>query len=152
MQAVLDDDHLHDLGTLLFGFSSFWMYTWFCQYLLIWYVNIPEETAYYRLRLQGNWPVWLFVDLALNWAIPFVVLLFRAAKRNPWILGTVAVLVFVGRWVDLSLMILPTQADSSSLPSMTDVGLLLGSVGVFALAAFWSLGNAPLVPRQQVTT
>ena len=32
---VLTKDHLHDLGKLLFGFSTFWAYIWFCQYMLI---------------------------------------------------------------------------------------------------------------------
>src|SRR6516165_6317614 len=52
---VLTWRHLHDLGTLLFGFSSFWMYIWFCQYLLIWYVNNPEETVYFWRRQQPGW-------------------------------------------------------------------------------------------------
>ncbi len=43
LKAVFTEDRLHDLGTLLFAFSSFWMYAWFCQYMLIWYVNIPRR-------------------------------------------------------------------------------------------------------------
>ena len=141
-RASVNENHLHDLGTLLFSFSCFWMYTWYCQYMLIWYVNNPEETAYFRVRSQGTWPVWLLLDLALNWAIPFMVLLFRSAKRNPWILGMVAVLVVVGRWVDLSLMILPTQADASSLPGLLEVGLLFGAAGVFVLVFLRRLNQA----------
>jgi hypothetical protein len=149
LQAVVNGDHLHDLGTLLFAFSSFWMYAWFCQYLLIWYVNNPEETTYYRLRWDGVWPVWLFLNLALNWVVPFVVLLFRSAKRNPWVLGGVALLVLAGRWVDLSLMILPTQEAASAVPGLLEAGLLLGTIGVFVLVVFWSLRKAPLVPLQE---
>jgi hypothetical protein len=148
LRSAVNENHLHDLGTLLFAFSSFWMYTWYCQYMLIWYVNNPEETSYFRLRSQGYWPVWLFVDLALNWAVPFVVLLFRSVKRNPWLLAMVALLVLVGRWVDLSLMILPTQAAASPLPGLLDAGLLLGTVGVFVLVVYLSLRKAPLVPLQ----
>jgi Ni/Fe-hydrogenase subunit HybB-like protein len=146
LQAVLNENHLHDLGTLLFAMSSFWMYTWFCQYLLIWYVNNPEETAYLRRRWQGSWPVWLFLDLALNWAIPFLVLLSRSAKRNPRVLGTVAALVLAGRWVDLFLMIFPSQVAEASMPGALDVGLLLGAAGLFGLAFFRGLSKASLVP------
>lgn len=149
LRSAVNETHLHDLGTLLFAFSSFWMYTWYCQYLLIWYVNNPEETAYYRIRSQGGWPFWLFLDLALNWAIPFVMLLFRSAKRNPWLLGMVALLVLVGRWVDLSLMILPGQGDAAQLPGVLEAGLLLGTVGVFVLVVSRSLQKAPLVPLHE---
>lgn len=149
LQAVLNDDHLHDLGTLLFAFSSFWMYTWFCQYLLIWYVNNPEETAYFRRRWHGNWPAWLFLDLVLNWGIPFLVLLFRSAKRNPLVLGTVAVVVLAGRWVDLFLMILPSQKDAVPALGAIEVGLLLGAGGLFALAVFRGLSKGSLVPLHE---
>jgi hypothetical protein len=144
--AVVNENHLHDLATLLFAFSSFWMYTWFCQYLLIWYVNNPEETVYLRAQWQGYWPVWMFLDIALNWAVPFVVLLFRRAKRTAWLLGPVALLILVGRWVDLSLMILPTQAGAPQVPGLLEAGLLLGTMGLFGLLVFRSLQQAPLVP------
>jgi len=42
-------DVLHDLGKLLFAFAFFWGYIWFCQFMLIWYTNMPEETGYYAL-------------------------------------------------------------------------------------------------------
>jgi hypothetical protein len=148
LQAIITRDHWHDLGTLLFSFSCFWMYTWFCQYLLIWYVNNPEETAYYRQRWQGDWPVLGFLDVALNWAIPFVVLLFRFAKRSPRILGAVALVILAGRWVDLSLMIGPSQAAAVPVPGLVEVGLLIGSAGIFAVAVFQSLGKAALVASQ----
>jgi hypothetical protein len=146
LRTVVHSDHLHDLGTLLFAFSSFWMYTWFCQYLLIWYVNNPEETAYYRQRWDGNWPALWLVDLALNWGIPFVVLLPRAPKRNPWVLGVVAILVLAGRWVDLSLMIFPTQGNADPVPGALEGGLFLGMAGLFGLAVCRALGRAPLMP------
>jgi hypothetical protein len=147
LRAHVTAAQLHDLGTLLFSMSCFWMYVWFCQYLLIWYVNNPEETAYFRIRQEGDWPLWLYASLALNWAIPFVVLLPRVAKQNPWILGTVASLVVVGRWIDLSLVILPTQGASLRHSALViDVGCLLGTVCIFLLAFFWCLKSAPLIP------
>lgn len=146
LRALLSEDHLHDLGTLLFAFSSFWMYIWFCQYLLIWYVNNPEETAYYRQRRLGIWPALLFVDLALSWGIPFLVLLFRSAKRNPRVLGTIAVVVLAGRWVDLFLVIVPSQGDTVPMPGAIEAGLVLGTTGLFALAVFRALSKASLVP------
>ena len=51
LRDVLNDEHLHDLGKLLFAFSVFWVYIWFSQYMLIWYTNIPEETTYFHSAL-----------------------------------------------------------------------------------------------------
>jgi len=142
--STIDRDVLHDLGTLLFSFSSFWMYLWFCQYMLIWYVNNPEETTYF-LRRQGGWSAVLYLSLALNWGIPFVVLLFHSAKRSPRILGTVAVLVLCGRWVDLFLAILPTQDTASPVAGPLEWGLILGGIGAVGLTIARYLGRrAPL--------
>jgi hypothetical protein len=149
LQNVLSEDHLHDLGTLLFAFSSFWMYTWFCQYLLIWFVNIPEETSYLRQRWQGNWPTLMFLDIGLNWGVPFIVLLFRAAKRDPVVLGTVAIVVLAGRWVDLFVMVLPSQGNTVPVLGALEVGLLLGTIGLFGLAVLRGLSRASLVPLHE---
>ena len=146
LRTFLTADHLHDLGTLLFAFSSFWMYTWFCQYLLIWYTNHPGETVYLRRRWEGDWPILLLLDLVLNWGIPFVVLLFRETKRRPAILATVCLVVLAGRWVDLFVMIFPSQGDTLAVPGATEAGFGLGAVGIFGLAVFWALARAPLVP------
>jgi hypothetical protein len=146
LSTFLTEEHLHDLGTLLFAFSSFWMYTWFCQYLLVWYTNHPDETAYFLRRRRGAWPALVFLDLALNWGVPFLVLLFRAAKRNPRILAAVAIVILAGRWVDLFVMIFPSQGETLAIPCVADIGLALGAAGIFGLAVVWSLAQAPLVP------
>jgi hypothetical protein len=146
LSATLTKDHFHDLGTLLFGFSSFWMYVWFCQYLLIWYANQPEETVYFVHRWQGAWPTLMLVDVVLNWGVPFLVLLFRAGKRSPSVLGAVCFLVLIGRWFDLFVMIFPSQQEGTSIPGLLEGGLLCGAAGVAGLVFFWSFGNAPVVP------
>jgi hypothetical protein len=139
-------DHLHDLGTLLFAFSSFWMYIWFCQYLLIWYTNHPEEAVYFRRRLEEPWAGFLLADLVLNWGIPFLVLLFRGAKRNPAILAAVAVLILAGRWVDLFVMIAPSQGQTLAVPGILEAGVALGAVGIVGLVVCTALARAPLIP------
>jgi hypothetical protein len=146
LNGFVTRDRLHDLGTLLFGFSSFWAYAWFCQYMLIWYTNHPEETGYIRRRSAGPWGALLIVDLLLNWGIPFAVLLFRGAKCRPLIVAAVALVVLAGRWADLALIIFPTQAGLPAAPGIIEVGPLLGGLAVFGLVVVRALAQAPLVP------
>ena len=82
LRGIFTDDHLHDLGKLLLGFSCFWMYIWFSQYMLIWYTNMPEETSYYILRTQGPWGPLMIANVVLNWIVPFFILLPRPCKRS----------------------------------------------------------------------
>lgn len=105
--GLVHDSHLHDLGKLLFGFSTFWAYIWVSQYLLIWYANIPEEAVYFVERTRGAWTLPFALVLVLNWLLPFCLLLSRSAKRNPKILAGAAVAVLAGRWLDLYVHIGP---------------------------------------------
>ena len=45
----------HDLGKLCFGFTVFWTYLMWAQFLVIWYGNLPEETGFVFARLWGAW-------------------------------------------------------------------------------------------------
>ena len=108
LRGILTAEHLHDLGKLLFAFSTFWMYIWFSQYMLIWYTNIPAEAAYFSRRMNGGWLVLSLLNVALNWVVPFFALIRRDVKRDRALLGAVCVVVLAGRWVDLYLMIFPS--------------------------------------------
>ncbi len=76
MRDAVSDHQLHDLGKMLFAFSTFWAYIWTCQYLLIWYGNIPEEVTHYVSRTNGPWLYLFALNLIVNWVVPFLVLAF----------------------------------------------------------------------------
>jgi hypothetical protein len=104
MRSYVTDEHLHDLGKLLLGFTVFWVYIWYCQYMLIWYTDLPEETSWYLARKAGTWGSLTAPNLILNWLVPFVVLLPRAAKRSEAVLVRVAWVVLVGHALDLYIL------------------------------------------------
>lgn len=86
----VNEEHLHNLGKLLFAFSTFWMYIWFSKYMLIWYANIGEETVFYVARLRNVWGPLFLLNMLLNWVVPFAALLPRGSKRSARSLGRVA--------------------------------------------------------------
>jgi hypothetical protein len=146
LQHVLNEDHLHDLGKLLFAFSIFWMYIWLSQYLLIWYADIPEETAYFIRRVHGPWFGLFVANVVLNWLVPFVVLLRRDTKRRRKTLGWVAAIVLMGRWLDVYLMIFPSVVGATPRIGLWEVGLTAGAIGGFGLVLARILGGTPAVP------
>lgn len=89
----------------------------------------------------------LFVmNLLLNWVVPFFVLLPRASKRDGTILARVALVVLVGRWLDLYQMIFPPVAGESPVFGLWEIGITLGLVGAAVVLVLRRLGKAPLVP------
>jgi hypothetical protein len=145
-RQVLTTEHVHDLGKLLFGFSTFWMYLWFFQYMLVWYVNNPEETNYFARRLHGGWRPLFLLDIALNWGIPFLVLLPRASKQRVGVLVAVSVVILAGRWLDLYIAILPYAGEPTLTTLAWELGLLAGAGGLFALVFFAAFGKAAVIP------
>ncbi|MCB9845688.1 MAG: hypothetical protein H6811_06860 [Phycisphaeraceae bacterium] len=83
LTGLVTSEHAHDVGKLVFGFTVFWAYITFSQYFLIWYSNIPEESAWFVNRSQDGWQNLGAVLILGHFIVPFLVLLFRDVKRNP---------------------------------------------------------------------
>jgi hypothetical protein len=142
------DAHLHDVGKLLFAFSTLWAYLWFSQFMLIWYANLPEETVYFEARWTGGWTPVFFGTLIINWALPFVLLISRKAKRNGAFVAGVAALVLVGRWLDLYQMAAPASfPQRPSLPGPLELAGFIGPLALFAFFVARTFGRVPLVAR-----
>ena len=146
LASAVNRSHLHDLGKLLFAFSTFWAYIWVCQYLLIWYGNLLEEIPFYVVRTRGAWrPLFVLAPL-LNWLLPFAVLLPRAAKRDPRVLAGAAAVVLAGHWLDLYLIVAPAVLPAPRL-GLLEMLITAGYAGLFFLAGSRILAGAPLLAR-----
>ena len=99
-------EHTHDLGKYIFGFSVFWAYLWFSQFMLIWYANNGEETQYFFIRFE-QFKILFFANLLLNFVSPFLILMMNTSKRTVGTLGFVAGLVIFGHWLDFYQMLKP---------------------------------------------
>lgn len=102
------ENHLHDLGKFLFGFSVFWTYVWFSQFMLIWYGNIPEDTMYFVKRFDVPLFKWLFLGtFFINFVFAFLFLLKRSAKRQFLTAGFASAVLIIGHYMDFYLMVAP---------------------------------------------
>jgi hypothetical protein len=141
----VNKEHLHDLGKYLFGFSVFWMYLWFSQYMLIWYANIPEETVYFIQRIE-EYNFLFYGNFLINFFAPFLILIHRRAPRLKRVMVIGAIIVFIGHWIDLYLAIMPGVLGDKASIGITEIGLTIGYVGLFLWVVFRSLAKAKLVP------
>jgi hypothetical protein len=146
LPGVFSAEHFHDLGKLLFAFTVFWAYIAFSQYLLIWYGNIPEETIWYRHRLEGRW-LTLSVALAVgHFVVPFFFLLPRAVKRNSTALVGAAAWMLLMHLMDVFWLVAPDVRGQAAIPGIFDGAALLAVGGAFLAAFAWLLRWHPLVP------
>lgn len=142
----ITDEHFHDLGKLLFAFTTFWMYIWFSQYMLIWYANITEESVYYIQRQQRYWMPLFILNVILNWVFPFIALLPKRVKRTGHLLARVAGVVVIGRWLDLYLMIQPATGNAQPRFMPWDAGAIVGVSALFVLVFIRAIRKAAPIP------
>lgn len=128
---VITAEHYHDLGKFMFGFAGFWAYIAFSQYMLIWYANLPEETIWFRHRLDGSWGPATTLLIFWHFVIPFIVLMFRAAKRSRLVLGTMTLWFLVAHFMDLYWLAMPVL-DHHFAVEIIDVTMWLGMCFFFA--------------------
>jgi len=145
--AFIRVDHMHDLGKLLFAFSIFWTYLWFSQYLLIWYGHIPEETAYFVQRRE-DFELLFFLNLALNFVVPFFGLMkLDMKKKMNWLAG-VAGVVLVGHWLDYFQMIMPGAAGEHAGIGVMEIAMTFFYAGVFLFVVLRALASKPLLVKK----
>ncbi len=152
LEGLVRDEHFHDLGKLLFGFTIFWAYISFSQYFLIWYANIPEETSFMMARREHGW---LSLSSALvvgKFVIPFLALLPRPNRRSMAVLPLVCVWILGMHLLDLFWVVQPelTKGPDAPGPSLTPVVIagILSPLCVMLGAFLWRIASVPLVPLQ----
>jgi hypothetical protein len=137
--------HLHDFSRYIFMLSIVWGYFWFAQFMIIWYGNIPEETAYYNVRWQEGWKVLFFLEIGLNWFVPFMLLLPVKTSRNMTLVTVVIVFLIIGQYIDLFVQVIPGTSGAFEI-GWISVGTFLGYAGLFALVVATTLSKAKIIP------
>lgn len=126
----VNKEHLQDLGKYMFAFSIFWTYLWFDQFMLIWYGNIPEETIYFKIRMQGAYKGLFYLNLILNFIAPFLIFMKAATKRNYAIVTFMSIVIIFGHWIDFYQMVMPSTVWQNPHLSWFEFGIALGFVGI----------------------
>ncbi len=145
-------DNIQDLGKLMLAFIVFWGYVEFCQYMLIWYANIPEETFWFKYRFANSgWRTLTIILLVGHLFIPFLFLLPRTLKRSrPFMIGA-TIYVLAMHWVDHVWVIMPQFGFDGKDTAPFVLGLpellcFVGLGGLFVSAFCFIASDRALVP------
>ena len=144
LEAYITPNHFWDIGKILFGFSIFWVYQFWSQYLPIWYANMPEETWWVFLRFEAPWRAIAFTVLTMVFLLPFLGLMNIYTKKNPFWLATFSVIVMVGMWLERHLLVMPSLHPDSVWIGLPEIGVTLGFLGVFGWAVQGFVSKYPM--------
>ena len=143
----VNSSHIHDLSKFMFGFSVFWTYLWFSQFMLIWYANIPEEVTYFKIRIDSfTVPFW--GALIMNFVFPILVLINTDFKRVAPIIVGAGVVILCGHYIDFFNMVMPATVGDQWFIGVSEISSVLFFLGLFIFVVFTALTKAPLTPKR----
>jgi hypothetical protein len=148
LTRVINAEHLHDIGKLVFAFTVFWAYISFSQFMLIWYANIPEETTFFHLRMgEGNpWETIGIVLMAGHFGLPFLFMMPRTIKRNSKALLAGCIYMLMLHFVDLCWAILPANSHATGTITASAVLIALGLFSIMWGTALLMMRRSALLP------
>jgi hypothetical protein len=143
----VNTSHIHDLAKFMFGFSVFWTYLWFSQFMLIWYANIPEEVTYFKTRIElYNLP--FFGAVVMNFVFPILILINTDFKRISWVLVMAGTVILLGHYIDFFNMIMPGTVGDQWFIGVSEIASVMFFFGLFIYVVFTALTKAPLLPKR----
>lgn len=148
-------EHFHDLGKFLFGFTFFWGYIAFSQFMLQWYGNIPDEVGWFMRHgastaAPNDFSRVVIILLFGHFLLPFPGLLSRHVKRDKTGLSFWATWMLVFCWFDIFWLVAP-QLDNGNLHlGLLDLAeylaVMLGIGGIFVAFVVRRASHNPVRP------
>jgi hypothetical protein len=148
LEGVVRPAHFHDLGKLLFMFIMLWGYMAFSQLLIVWSGNLSTEIPWYLPTFGTTWGWVGGALIAVQFLIPFLLLLSRQIKRNPAALCGVVGIIVVMRFVDLFWIVMPSYHPSGFHVNWMNFSVPLALGGIWIAAFLGQLKKRPLLPLQ----
>jgi hypothetical protein len=137
--------HLWDIGKIAFGFSIFWVYQFWAQYMVIWYGNLPDETGWVFLRFEEPWRTLAFTVGVMVFLIPFIGLMNWYTKKSPFWLGTFSIVILIGIWLERHILVMPSLHPDSVWVGLPEIGISLGFLGLFGWRVHNFVSKYPIV-------
>ena len=127
----------HDIGKLFFAFCLVWADFFYAQFVVIWYGNIPEETAYIIERtMAAPWNTLAWTIFIGCFVAPFLILINRRIKTVPKAMIVICLAVMTGIWLEHYLLLGPAfHHHTHHLPlGWVEVAVAVGFFGLLAAA------------------
>ncbi len=142
LEAYLTNKHFDALAKLCLLTSLIVLYAYLTEFFMAWYSGEPPERGVFWNRVFGPywWATWTM--LVCNGLVP-ILLWFKRVRRSIAALFVISIFVNIGMWFERFVIIVTSLSHEYEpfawgmyRPSLTEMGIVLGSFGWFC---FWFL-------------
>ena len=157
LQDVITERHLQCVAKLLLAMALMLAYSYAVEQFMAWYSADPyERFTFLSARPRGPYAWAFWATMALNLLTPQLFWWERWRRSLP-ALFTAGILVLVGMWLERFLIIVSSlnrdflpSSWHLYVPTLVDLGILAGSLGLFTLLILLFLRFVPLVSLSEV--
>lgn len=134
-----------DLGNVLLTLVMLWAYIAFTQFLVIWAADLPHEIGWYLVRATPSWKAVAVTVFALQFALPFVAMLFRSFKREPRRLAALCVAILLAHALEMLWLVAPGFRAGTAWFDWTDLAALACVGGLCGARFLACIASVPSV-------
>jgi len=144
LEGVLTVKIVHDIGNLLLGFTCFWTYVTFMEYIIIWTGNLPHDVVWFSDRSSTGWEFFALFLVFVHFVIPLFCLILTSVSRNLIRLARVAALMIVAHFAQVVWWIEPAFGKNFHI-AWTSIVLIVAVGAIWFAEYARHLAAAPLV-------
>lgn len=156
LQHIITLDHLEKMNKIILATGMMVGYAYGMEFFIAWYSGVQAESFVFINRAFGPyaWAYWIMVSCNVIFPQFFW---FRKVRRSIPIMMVIVILVNVGMWFE-RFVITVTSLSRDFLPSswayykptIVDIGILLGSFGLFFTLVILFTKSLPVVSISEV--
>jgi Ni/Fe-hydrogenase subunit HybB-like protein len=156
LENIITIDHLEKMNKIILATGMMVGYSYAMEFFIAWYSGMPVEQFVFINRAFGHyaWAYWIMVSC--NVMIPQF-FWFKKIRRSVPIMMVIVILVNVGMWFE-RFVIVVTSLSRDFLPSswgyfkptIFDIGILLGSFGLFFTLVILFTKSLPVVSISEI--
>ena len=158
LQDLVTIRHLDNMNRIILATSCMVAYAYAIEFFTAWYSGNPYERFAFLNRALGPYKAYYWTMILCNVVVPHL-LWFQKWRTTPALMMIVALLVNVGMWLERFVIIAVTLTRDrlpaswgSYAPTWVDVGMLLGSFGLFFTLFLLFCRFLPMVAMAEVKT
>lgn len=151
LEDYITERHLDLMAKLMLATGLIVAYSYAVEAFTSWYSGNVFELALLRHRCFGPYAFWYWLSVFCNVGVNQTLWL-ESARRSPWILFAISLLINLGMWLERFVIIVPSLSQDflpSSwglfIPTFWDFATLFGSIGLFFFLVMLFVRFLPMI-------
>ena len=158
LKDLITPRHIENMAKVMLGTGLIVAYAYSVEFFMAWYSGHHYEQFVFMNRPLGPY-WWAFYIMVFCNVVAPQFLWIKSVRQNVWLVLVIAIFVNIGMWFERFVIVVTSLSRdylpsswASFVPTWTDLGMLLGSFGLFFTLFLLFCRFLPMVAMAEVKT